>query len=213
VTASAGSATDRFFRRTPRRSCLSDDEAMVGATTAGCSGDSRRSWRTGQRSTKLRNEPTRFHAAGRRRLVIEATFSRYRIIRKLGSGGMGDVYLAEDTTLNRPVALKLLPAVSTQDDERVRRFKREANAEASRLNRPNILTVHEAGEFEGQHFIATEFVDGRTLRQMLHQGGRLGVSDALAIAAQVASALAAAHDAGIVHRDVKPENIMVRRDG
>jgi eukaryotic-like serine/threonine-protein kinase len=95
----------------------------------------------------------------------------------------------------------------------VRRFKREANAEASRLNRPNILTVHEAGEFEGQHFIATEFVDGRTLRQMLHQGGRLGVSDALAIAAQVASALAAAHDAGIVHRDVKPENIMVRRDG
>ncbi len=124
---------------------------------------------------------------------------------------MGDVYLADDTTLQRRVALKLLPAEFT-DDDRIQRFKREATA-ASRLNHPNILTVHEAGSHDGQHFIATEFVDGRTLREMLRQDGRLPVADTLAIAAQVASALAAAHAAGIVHRDVKPENIMVRPDG
>ena len=156
-------------------------------------------WRRCRRSVKLTG-------------AIESTFSRYRVIRKLGSGGMGDVYLAEDTTLNRRVALKLLPASHTQDEDRVRRFKQEANA-ASSLNHPNIVTVHEAGQSQGQHFIAAEFVDGRTLREILRQRGRLSVADALAIAAQVASALAAAHDAGIVHRDVKPENVMVRGDG
>jgi eukaryotic-like serine/threonine-protein kinase len=144
--------------------------------------------------------------------AIDTLFSRYRVIRKLGSGGMGDVYLAEDTMLNRQVALKLLPVASAQDDERVRRFKREAAA-ASSLNHPNILTVHEAGESQGQHFIATEFVDGRTLRQTIREDGGIAIGDALAIAGQIASALAAAHNAGIIHRDVKPENIMVRRDG
>ena len=145
-------------------------------------------------------------------LAIGSTFSRYRILRKLGSGGMGDVYLAEDPTLDRRVALKLLPDGFADEEERVHRFRQEATA-ASRLNHPNILTVYEAGAFEGRHFIATEFVDGRTLREALRHESRLAVDDALAIAAQVASALAAAHDAGIVHRDVKPENIMVRPDG
>jgi TolB-like protein len=125
---------------------------------------------------------------------------------------MGEVYLAEDTTLHRRVALKILPTKHVQDEERVRRFKHEAHA-ASALNHPNILTVHEAGESEGRHFIATEFVDGETLRTRLRRTGSLPPREVLAIGAQVASALAAAHDAGIVHRDIKPDNVMVRRDG
>jgi serine/threonine-protein kinase len=145
-------------------------------------------------------------------LVIGSSFSRYRIVRKLGSGGMGDVYLAEDSTLDRPVALKLLPDGLADEEERVYRFKQEAFA-ASRLNHPNILTVYEAGSWEGRHFIATEFVDGRTLREVLRDAGRLPADEAIAIAVQVAAALAAAHDAGIVHRDVKLENLMIRPDG
>ncbi len=125
---------------------------------------------------------------------------------------MGEVYLAEDTTLNRRVALKLLPAEYTQKEERLRRFKQEARA-ASALNHPNILTIHEVGEALGHHFIATEFIDGDTLRQHLKRTGKMKASEVLAVAAQVASALAAAHEAGIVHRDIKPENIMLRRDG
>jgi TolB-like protein len=144
--------------------------------------------------------------------VIEQTFSHYRIVKKLGAGGMGEVYLAEDTTLNRRVALKLLPAEYTQDEERLRRFKQEARA-TSALNHPNILTIYEVGEAQGHHFIATEFIDGDTLRQCLKPIGKMKTSETLAVAAQVASALAAAHEAGIVHRDIKPENIMLRRDG
>jgi eukaryotic-like serine/threonine-protein kinase len=144
--------------------------------------------------------------------VIGSLFSRYRVIEPLGAGGMGEVYLAEDTTLHRPVALKILPPQHVQDEERVRRFKQEAHA-ASALNHPNILTVHEAGESEGRHFIATEFVDGETLRTLLRRTGSLPPREVLAIGAQVASALAAAHDVGIVHRDIKPDNVMVRRDG
>jgi len=144
--------------------------------------------------------------------MIEQAISHYRIIRKLGAGGMGEVYLAEDTTLDRRVALKLLPREHTQDEERLRRFKQEAKA-ASALNHPNILTIYEVGEADGRHFIATEFIDGETLRASLRRTGSMETGEALNVAAQVASALATAHEAGIVHRDIKPENIMVRRDG
>jgi eukaryotic-like serine/threonine-protein kinase len=144
--------------------------------------------------------------------VIEQTISHYRILKKLGAGGMGEVYLAEDTTLNRRVALKLLPHEHTQDADRVWRFGQEAKA-ASALNHPNILTIHDVGEADGRHFIATEFIDGETLRAVLTRIGRMGTRGALDVAVQVASALATAHEAAIVHRDIKPENVMVRRDG
>jgi serine/threonine protein kinase/WD40 repeat protein len=137
---------------------------------------------------------------------------RYEIRSPLGAGGMGEVYLAEDTSLGRRVALKLLPPEHTQDQERLRRFKQEAKA-ASALNHPNILTIHEVGEVDGHHFIATEFIDGETLRTSLTLNSSMKTGDALNIATQVASALVAAHEAGIVHRDIKPENIMLRRDG
>ncbi|MCA1623901.1 MAG: protein kinase, partial [Acidobacteria bacterium] len=143
--------------------------------------------------------------------MIEQTISHYRIVKKLGAGGMGEVYLAEDTTLNRRVALKFLPAEYTRNEERLRRFKQEAKS-ASALNHPNILTIHEVGEADGHHFIATEFIDGETLRAALRRAGKMKTGEALNVAAQAASALAAAHEAGIVHRDIKPENIMLRRD-
>jgi uncharacterized delta-60 repeat protein len=135
----------------------------------------------------------------------------YWIISLLGIGGMGEVYLAEDTRLSRKIALKLLPAAFTTDRGRVRRFQQEARA-ASALNHPNIITIYETGEFQGRHFIATEYIDGETLRQRMHRT-TLNLSETLDIAVQVASALAAAHQAGIVHRDIKPENIMLRLDG
>jgi Tol biopolymer transport system component len=123
---------------------------------------------------------------------------------------MGEVYLAEDTRLRRKVALKLLPAEFTRDAGRVRRFEQEARA-ASALNHPNIITIFEIGAENGAHFIATEFIDGQTLRQRLKE--KLTINAALDIAVQVAAALAAAHEAGITHRDIKPENVMLRRDG
>lgn len=144
--------------------------------------------------------------------MIERALSHYRILKELGAGGMGEVYLAEDTILNRRVALKLLRREHTQDEGRLRRFKLEAKA-VSALNHPNILTIYEIGEADGRHFIATEFIDGDTLRASLMRTGRMETGEALSVAAQVASALTAAHEAGIVHRDIKPENIMVRRDG
>lgn len=144
--------------------------------------------------------------------MIEQAISHYRILKKLGAGGMGEVYLAEDTILNRSVALKLLPREHTQNEARLRRFKQEAKT-ASALNHPNILTIHEVGEAGGRHFIATEFIDGETLRASLRRTCHMKTSEALNVAAQVASALAAAHEAGIVHRDIKPENVMLRRDG
>ncbi len=137
--------------------------------------------------------------------------NRYRIEAKLGEGGMGEVYLAEDTRLGRKVALKLLRADLTKNEDRVRRFEQEARA-ASALNHPNILTIHEIGQSEAGHFIATEFVDGSTLRDLLSTG-KPDLKKLCNIGSQVADALAAAHRAGIIHRDIKPENIMVRRDG
>lgn len=134
----------------------------------------------------------------------------YTITALLGAGGMGEVYLAEDLLLGRPVALKLLPAQFTVDAERVQRFEQEART-ASALNHPNIVTIHEIGRADAAHFIATEFIDGETLRASL-ACTRMKLDEVLDTATQVASALAAAHEAGIVHRDIKPENIMVRRD-
>ncbi len=136
---------------------------------------------------------------------------RYSIISFLGVGGMGEVYLAEDTKLGRKVAIKTLPAEFTNDKERLRRFNHEARA-ASALNHPNLLTIHEIGSEAGAHFIAAEYIDGETLRVMLKRG-RLKIDEALDIGQQAAFALTAAHGAGIVHRDIKPENIMVRKDG
>ncbi|MDT7780718.1 MAG: hypothetical protein QOC99_3230 [Acidobacteriota bacterium] len=135
----------------------------------------------------------------------------YRILEKIGAGGMGTVYLAKDARLGRRVALKLLPAHFARDEELVRRFELEARA-ASALNHPNILTVHEIGEAEGRIFIVTEFVEGRTLRERMWEGS-FTASDALDVCAQVAGALQKAHAGGIIHRDVKPENIMLDEEG
>ncbi len=135
----------------------------------------------------------------------------YRIIRQLGSGGMGEVYLAEDIRLKRNVALKLLPPHFTVNPDRVRRFEREARA-ASALNHPNIVTIYEIGQSNTTHFIATEFVDGKTLRQLINEKP-FTLNETLNVSMQVADALSGAHAAGIVHRDIKPENIMIRRDG
>jgi len=135
----------------------------------------------------------------------------YRIVRQLGSGGMGEVYLADDIRLKRHVALKLLPAHFTVNPDRVRRFEREARA-ASSLNHPNIVTIYEIKQSGSTHFIATEFVDGKTLRQMMNEKPPK-LSEILNVAIQVADALSGAHAAGIVHRDIKPENIMIHRQG
>jgi serine/threonine protein kinase len=135
----------------------------------------------------------------------------YQIIRELGTGGMGCVYLAHDQRLNRPVAVKLLSNYNMAAAERLRRFRQEALA-ASALNHPNILTIYEIGEAEGKNFIATEFVDGSTLSKRI-DAGPLAVTESLDLGIQIASALSAAHAAGIIHRDIKPANVMVRIDG
>ena len=137
--------------------------------------------------------------------------AQYRVLKKIGEGGMGEVYLAHDTRLGRKVALKLLPRDVVTSSERLNRFEREAQA-ASALNQPNIITIHEIGNDGDTHFIVTEFVEGETVRQKLG-GTRLEVGEAIDIAIQIVSALKAAHQSGIVHRDIKPENVMVRKDG
>jgi serine/threonine protein kinase len=139
-----------------------------------------------------------------------ATLSRYRIISKIGAGGMGHVYRAQDTDLGRAVALKFLSGELASHPNRLKRFIQEAKA-ASALNHPNILTVYEIGRADDTTFIATEFVEGVTLRHYMLR--RLKLIEILDIATQIASALVAAHSAGIVHRDIKPDNIMVRTDG
>ena len=141
----------------------------------------------------------------------EREIGPYKIVRRLGHGGMGEVFLAQDSRLGRMVALKTLPAYFVSDDERLRRFQTEARA-ASALNHPNILTIYEVGEGDNTHFIAAEYIEGHTLRELIN-GGDLTLREVLDIAAQLLSGLSAAHAAGIIHRDIKPENIMRRADG
>ena len=143
--------------------------------------------------------------------LIGQSIGHYQIESLLGVGGMGEVYLARDERLGRKAALKLLPDSLTADEAQLSRFKTEARS-ASALNHPNILTVYEIGTEGNRQFIATEFIEGMTLRASL-ACGRINPHAALEIAVQVASALAAAHEAGVVHRDIKPENIMLRPDG
>lgn len=142
---------------------------------------------------------------------IGSLIGRYSIVRLLGVGGMGEVYLAEDSRLGRKVAIKILPAEFAFDDGRLKRFELEARS-ASALNHPNILTIHEIGEADGVRFIATEYVDGRTLKDVLRDG-KLPIESVLEMAVQIGSALDEAHTAGIVHRDIKPDNVMVRPSG
>lgn len=143
--------------------------------------------------------------------LVGQSISHYQVIALLGSGGMGDVYLARDTRLGRQVALKLLPDYLTDDESCIRRFKQEARA-ASALNHPNVLTVYEIEQADDRYFIVTEFVEGETLRQRL-KGGRIRPYEAVGVAAQIAAALSKAHQEGIVHRDIKPENIMLDAEG
>lgn len=134
---------------------------------------------------------------------------RYRVIKKIGAGGMGEIYMAKDMQLDRIVALKILPADVASDQRRMLRLMREAKI-VSTLNQPNILTIFEFGASDTLHFIATEYVDGETLRRTL-QGRKLKLLEIIDIAIQITAALDAAHEAKIVHRDIKPENIMIRR--
>ena len=150
--------------------------------------------------------------ASENRMTIEAgtKLGRYEIRAKIGEGGMGEVYRALDTELDRTVAIKVLPEALAADQQRLQRFIQEAKS-ASALNHPHILTIYEIGTAGNSRFIATEFIDGETLRQRINEGMKL--LELLEVASQIANALSAAHAAGIIHRDIKPENIMVRRDG
>jgi serine/threonine protein kinase len=140
---------------------------------------------------------------------VGKSLGTYDVEKLLGVGGMGEVYLARDTKLDRKIALKILPWQFLADDERLNRFEREARALSS-LNHPNLVTIYEVGEAQGQRFIAMELVEGHTLSSLRH---KISLKELLSVVAQVAEALWAAHQSGIVHRDVKPDNIMVRDDG
>ena len=145
-------------------------------------------------------------------LEANTNLSHYRIVSKIGAGGMGEVYLAQDTKLDRKVAIKFLHEEFSKDADKLNRFVQEARA-ASALNHPNILTVYEIGEVDGKNYIATELIDGQTLREHLSHKESLQLNSILKIGVQVSEALSAAHQAGIIHRDIKPENIMLRKDG
>src|SRR5216683_2594865 len=144
-------------------------------------------------------------------LLPGTTLSHYRIVSKIGAGGMGEVYLAQDTKLDRKIALKILPADVASNRDRMDRFVREAKSAAA-LSHPNIAQIFEIGEHDGTHYIAMEFVEGVTLREKIHRE-RTELRKLLRYLQHVAEGLAKAHAAGIVHRDLKPDNIMVTRDG
>ena len=152
-------------------------------------------------------EPNSSDAEGRR-LAIGQHLGRYQVTEHLGTGGMGEVYLATDSSLDRLVALKILSGDLAHDKRRMQRFQQEGRMVSS-LNQPNILTIFEFGEIDSLHFLATEYVDGKTLRQYLREK-RLRLSEVLDISLQICAALEAAHEARIVHRDIKPENVMIR---
>jgi serine/threonine-protein kinase len=144
-------------------------------------------------------------------IAVPEKLGRFRVVRPIGAGGMGHVYLARDPRLRRQVAIKVLAPSMTSDPSAVERFAQEAHA-VSALNHPNILTIYDIGEDDGVHFIATEFVEGQTVRQRMRESG-FTLAEVVDIAAQTAGALGVAHDAGVIHRDIKPENVMIRRDG
>ncbi|HEY1434904.1 MAG TPA: serine/threonine-protein kinase, partial [Thermoanaerobaculia bacterium] len=144
-------------------------------------------------------------------LTAGSRLGPYEILAPIGAGGMGEVYRAKDPRLGRELALKVLPAVFSQDADRLHRFEQEARS-ASALNHPNIITIHEIGSADGTAFIAMEFVDGTSLRELL-AAGPLSTKKLLDVAVQIGEGLAKAHGAGIVHRDLKPENVMISRDG
>ncbi|MFN0120254.1 MAG: serine/threonine-protein kinase [Blastocatellia bacterium] len=144
-------------------------------------------------------------------LTSQRMIGSYRLLREIGRGGMGKIYLAQDERLGRQVALKLLPRRLTGDADRIARFQREARA-ASALSHPNILTIYDFGEESGEHYIAAEYIEGQTLREMIGRPNPDFIR-ALDMVIQIAAALRAAHRAGVIHRDIKPENVMVRPDG
>src|SRR5437867_2321158 len=143
--------------------------------------------------------------------MIGTSLNQYRIIASIGAGGMGEVFRARDTRLNRDVALKVLPKDFAADADRLRRFEQEAKTLAA-LNHPNVLTIHDAGVHEGTPYLVSELLEGKTLREEMN-GGALPLRKATDYALQIAQGLAAAHAKAIIHRDLKPENIFVTKDG
>ena len=145
------------------------------------------------------------------RIMVGKRVFQYQILEKLGQGGMGEVFLAEDTELNRKVALKFLPSSSSSDAHALERFKQEARSAAA-LNHPNITTIYEIGIWEDRPYIAMAFIDGQKLTDMIVEGGA-DINRTLDVVIQISEGLGKAHHAGIVHRDIKPDNILLDKDG